>query len=175
MRHKSWQALLFLLVALSLPVLVYADVAYPCPGKPDSWCHGKDYSDVNMFSVFVKVFALALVITLILELIVAFVFLLVAKKPRRVLKNILIANLISLPIVWLVPYIFPVLVSSSFAVLYVLVSEIFVVIFEAVFITWRSRGVLSIFQVASLVVFMNFVSLVFGYLIFAQVAGFLSF
>ena len=76
----------------------------------------------------IKPFFIALALTLILELAVALVFLSIAKIPKHVLVSVLIANIISLPIVW---FVFPLLNIIPLAIL---LGEIFAFVFESYFI-----------------------------------------
>jgi hypothetical protein len=104
-----------------------------------------------------RYFIIALIITLILELAAAWIFLLCSKKiPKKILIFVLIANLISLPVVW---FIFP-LIKINMALM-VLLAEIFAVVFESyfLFLTNKKIGLKKSF---SLSIIMNLVSFLIG-------------
>jgi len=115
--------------------------------------------------LFSPVFLGALAITIILELMVAAVFVLRTKISKNILIYVVIANLISLPIVW---FAFPLLGSS---ILVVLVSEIFAVIFEACFIFFTNKKVISIRNAFLLSIVMNLVSFFVGGAVFSAITG----
>lgn len=109
----------------------------------------------------IPVFLIALLLTLILELLVAFVFLSVRKEPRNIMIGVLVANIISLPIVWLV---FPYLPLHSLLV--ILFSEIFAVLFEGYFIYLFTKKTLALVMSMILSLLMNLCSFFIGGLIF---------
>lgn len=112
-------------------------------------------------------FFVALVLTLIIEVLVALVFLFMTKVPKSVLTSAVKANLISLPVVW---FIFPVL---EVFLLVVVLSEIFAVIFEGYFIHLMDKTVMSLKQSFILSIIMNAASFIIGGFILLILALFL--
>lgn len=108
----------------------------------------------------IKTFLLALILTLILEIIVALIFLSVTKISKKVLISILIANIISLPIVW---FVFPLLKIIPLAIL---LGEIFAFVFESYFIHLLNKDIISLKKSFVLSILMNLASLVIGGFIF---------
>ena len=107
------------------------------------------------FSSFIK----ALIITLILELLVALIYLSSTKISKKVLLYVLIANIISLPIVW---FLFPSIQIMPLVFLIFIISEIFAVIFEAYFIHYFNKNIISLKKSFILSMIMNLVSLFVG-------------
>ncbi|MBW6517152.1 MAG: hypothetical protein K0A89_01430 [ANME-2 cluster archaeon] len=101
-------------------------------------------------------FLVALVLTLTIEVLAALIFLLAVKRPKSVLKSVVKANLISLPVVW---FIFPVM---KVFFLVVVLSEIFAVVFEGYFIHSMDKTILSLKQSLILSMIMNAASFVLG-------------
>jgi len=114
---------------------------------PTSWSLGK--------------LGLALVITLIVETVVAGLYLLVFKLPRLVLFWVPLASLLSLPVVWLV---FPKLLFPAGLVM--CLYELFAVVFEAAFLyfTNRRRGISPV-HATVLSLLMNFASFLFTFFV----------
>jgi len=109
----------------------------------------------------ISIFAIALVLTLILELLVAFIFVSVKKEPRSILVGVLVANLVSLPIVWLVfPYL------PLHFLLVILFSELFAVLFEGYFIFLFTKKALAPVMSLILSLLMNLCSFIIGGIIF---------
>ncbi|MFC1734412.1 hypothetical protein ACFL6I_29260, partial [candidate division KSB1 bacterium] len=106
------------------------------------------------FPVFTKAFF----ITIIIELIVGLFFLLIAKKPLRILTFVLLANLISIPLLW---YLFPML----FNYIYIVVGEIVVFVFESYFIYIFCKENLSLKLTFLLSFIINLASFTIGTLI----------
>jgi hypothetical protein len=104
-------------------------------------------------------FLVALMLTLVLELLTAFVFLLVARIPKRVLISVFLANLITLPAVWLL------FILTDGSMLFMLLSEAFAVVFEALAIFLLNRNVISLKKSALLSALMNAVSLFVGWFV----------
>ena len=102
-------------------------------------------------------FGLALVITLIVETIVAGLYLLAFKLPRAALWWVPLASLLSLPVVW---WGFPKLLFPAGLVM--CLYELFAVIFEATFLyfTNRQRGISPV-HATLLSLIMNFASFLF--------------
>ena len=101
-------------------------------------------------------FIAALIITLILEFTVALIYLSVKKIPKHVLYSVAIGNIISLPIVW---FVFP-LVGTTLSVKFL--AEIFAAVFEAYFIYWRNKKLISLKNALALSIIMNLVSWLLG-------------
>jgi hypothetical protein len=110
-----------------------------------------------------KTFLIALLITLILELLVARIYVSRTKSRGKVLGSVLIANTISLPLVW---FVFPLLVTGP---LVILAGEIFAFVFEGYFIHWRNAEDISLKKSFVLSILMNLTSLILGGFIFAQI------
>jgi hypothetical protein len=106
------------------------------------------------------IFLKAITITISLELLAAFVFITCTKMSKRILVYVIIANIISVPIVW---YIFPLLKN---AVLVTVSSELFAWIFEATFIFITNRQFISFKNALMLSLIMNFVSYSVGEIIY---------
>jgi hypothetical protein len=105
-------------------------------------------------------FAAALILTLVIELTVAFLYLKVVKikKKGRILIAVAIANIISVPIVWFA-FVFP------FGSLGLLLGEIFAVVFEGYFIYYFNKKAISLKNAMLMSLIMNLVSVVIGGLI----------
>ncbi len=110
-----------------------------------------------------KTFFIAMVLTLILELIVAFIYgsITLARTSKKLLSSVSVANIISLPIVW---FIFPLLRIKPLEIL--LLGELFVFVFEGYFIHWLNRDILTLKRSFVLSILMNLASLVIGGFIF---------
>jgi len=115
-------------------------------------------------------FGFALFITLILELFVAYIFLLIIRFSKQVLIHVLIANVITLPIVW---FVFPLLKIEFFMIL--ILAEIFALAFEAYFLYWRNKGKLPLGKSFLLSILMNLASLFVGWFIYLLDGLFLQF
>jgi len=114
------------------------------------------FFETDKISSFIK----ALIITLILEILVAYIFLSILKIRKKLLISVLIGNLISLPIVW---FIFPIIGNI---ILVVLLSEIFAFVFEAFFIYYLNKKDISLGKSFILSLIMNLVSFIVGGIIF---------
>ena len=82
----------------------------------------------------IRVFLIALAIILILELTVAYLFLLIIKKPKKILYYIIAANILSLPFIWF----------SGISP--IIIAEVIIFFFEALFIFMFCRKYLSIWM-----------------------------
>ena len=102
-------------------------------------------------------FILALVITLVLELVVAFGYLVLTKKSYNILISVVGANLISLPIVW---FLFPML-QLEFLLIFAM-AEVFAILFEGYFIHFLNKKTLSLQDGLILSAVMNIGSLLVG-------------
>ncbi len=103
-------------------------------------------------------FSAALIITVVVETVVAGVYLLLARLRGSVLLWVLLANLISLPAVW---FLFPRLSLPSTTT--IVLAEAVTVVFEAVFVYFLSRKALSFRQAFLMSVLMNVASYVLGF------------
>ena len=110
-------------------------------------------------------FLLAFFITIILELLVSLIFVSIKKLPKRILANVLLVNMITLPIVW---FLFPLLGFSGVVV--IILSEIFAFLFEAYFIYFLGKQFISFKQSAALSILNNSVSLFIGGFIYIFIA-----
>lgn len=106
-------------------------------------------------------FIVALLLTVLLELLTSFGFAFVTKIPKKILLFVVIANLISVPLVW---FVFP---RLPLPILWILLSaEIFTVLFETSFISVLARRKITLRQSFALSLVNNLVSFfVGGYLL----------
>lgn len=114
-------------------------------------------------------FVLALPLTLVVELVVAALYSAKSKLGIR-RRKIAAANLISLPIVW---FVFPLLLSLPIsAILVFVLSELFAVAFEALFMRAGSRTIGSspVGSFVTLSLLMNCASVVVGLILLPQLA-----
>ncbi len=102
----------------------------------------------------IRNFFIALILTLIIELLVALIYVSSTKISKKVLISVLVANVISLPIVW---FVFP---------LAILLGEIFAFAFEGYFIHLLNRDIISLKKSFILSILMNLASLIIGGFIF---------
>lgn len=102
-------------------------------------------------------FLIALIITLGLELLTAFIFLIVKKISKKVLISVLLVNMISLPILWSSLNLFHI---SNLVPL--IIGEILVVLFEAFLIQRLNKKVISFYQTTILSLTMNILSFTGG-------------
>lgn len=100
-------------------------------------------------------FALFLMMTIILELMITLIFVAVLDKPMKVVVAVLIANLISFPTFWQFTAYAP--ESSNFLIL-----EVFVVLFEGFFIYFFMKKVISIYRSLALSLILNLGSFLSG-------------
>lgn len=114
----------------------------------------------------IRNFFFALILTLILELIVALIFLSIAKISKKVLISVLVANIISLPIVW---FVFPLLKIIPLAIL---LGEIFAFVFEGYFIHLLNKEIISLKKSFILSILMNLASLIISGFIFLYLTMF---
>ena len=108
---------------------------------------------VTNTKAFMILMIISLLATLVLEIITALIFAFIKKAPKRILLGVLIGNIISVPLLW-------VLVSRFYSTL--IPAEILVVIFEAWIIKYFSRQKLSWKACLLLSFIMNLVSFIFG-------------
>lgn len=131
-------------------------------GGQDKYClkHGAvAVSNPQLYYNFyvLKNFIYALLITIILELIAALIYLRKNTKYKNILKTIIVANLISLPIVW---FIIPQL--TTIILLRGVFSELFAFLFEAIIIYYLNQKYLTLKQSVILSLIMNASSFIIG-------------
>lgn len=85
--------------------------------------------DSSVWSAFLK----ALMVTLALEIMVAFVYLKLAKKPLKILLFVILVNLITLPVFW---FLFPMFLNVGWSII---LGELFAFAFEAMFLLWTCK------------------------------------
>ena len=115
----------------------------------------------------VSSFARASIITIILELLISLIFVSVRKLPKKILAYVLLANIISLPIVW---FVFPLANIMSIPIIWlglwpwvvIVISEIFAVLFETYFVYIPNKLIMSFKQSLKLSMLNNMVSLFVG-------------
>jgi len=102
-------------------------------------------------------FVMAVVLTLVIELTVAFLYLHVIKteKKGKILLTTVLANIISVPIVW---FGFVFLLSG----LGLLLGEMFAVVFEGCFIYYFNKKVITLKHAMLMSIIMNIASVVIG-------------
>lgn len=108
----------------------------------------------------ISLFIKALIITLIIELLVALIYLSRTKLPKKILISVLVGSLITLPIVW---FIFPMIKIIS---LVILLSGIFAIVFEAYFIHYLNKQAITLKKSFVLSIMINLASLIIGGFIF---------
>lgn len=101
-------------------------------------------------------FFLAFFTTLIIEIFASLVFLSITKTKKKILIYVLLANIISIPIVW---FLFGLLKPSLFTAFF---SEIFAIVFEASFIYFLNKKINSFKKALLLSVIINIASLIIG-------------
>ncbi|MGV8171487.1 MAG: hypothetical protein ACP5OA_02215 [Candidatus Woesearchaeota archaeon] len=104
----------------------------------------------------IRNFIIALIVTLTLELIVALIYISITKIPKKIIISVIIANIISLPVVW---FIFP-LLKDTFLV--ILLGELFAFVFEGYCIHFLNKETLPLKKSFILSTVMNFISLIIG-------------
>ncbi len=102
-------------------------------------------------------FPIALSFTLVIELAVAFIYLRLRNLPLRILIRVFVANLISVPVVWFVIPLFGLEPTAT-----TILSELFAVVFEALFIYLLTRNRISLRDPFALSLIMNAVSFLIG-------------
>ncbi len=100
-------------------------------------------------------FLFALVITLVLELFIALLYVVYTRTTRKILGSVFIANIISLPVVWLI-------ITSSEKGLFIIIGEVFAVVFESFFIYFLNKEILTLRKAFLLSMLMNLTSFIVG-------------
>jgi hypothetical protein len=95
-------------------------------------------------------------VSIIIELLVALIFLSILKLPKKILLWVLIANIITLPLVW---FFFPLFGGIYWPMI---IAEIFAFIFEALFIYFASKKALKFWHAFLLSFIMNLFSFLIG-------------
>jgi len=113
-------------------------------------------------------FIISLTITIILELLVGYAFVRKIKNYKRIIISIVIANLISVPIVWLVMTY----AEVSLQTISLILSEAFAMIFETFFIYLINRKLISFKRTLIMSITMNLVSFLIGSFMLALVASY---
>jgi hypothetical protein len=108
--------------------------------------------DSSSWSAFLK----ALMLTLALELFVAFIYLKLAKKPLKVLLFVILGNLITLPVLW---FLLPLFLNVGASIM---LGELFAFGFEAMFLLWTCKTWFKPGGAFLLSFSMNFMSLLVG-------------
>jgi hypothetical protein len=120
----------------------------------------------NPFSLYESLagpFIFSLLITIITELIVGYVFVYKIKNYKRILISLVIANFISLPIVWFLMYNEQMTTTEGILVYFtLLLSEVFAMIFEASFIYLINKKSISFKRTLIMSIVMNIASFLLG-------------
>jgi hypothetical protein len=153
---KTKKLFYFLPLLLLVPAIAWAD---PIPLA----IPGIGYGDMDMFTSSLKLSAILFIIGTICELIVGYLYCLATKTPKRILKWIIYANLISYPIVALAAQPF----FEFFFIFSILILEILVVVFEGFFIYHFNKNIISVSRAFILSLIMNLVSFLFPIILFA--------
>ncbi len=101
-------------------------------------------------------FALLFTLNIILELIISLIFIAVLNKSMKVIAAVIIANLISFPVLWQ-------LLASGAE--FLLLFEALIVLFEGLFIYYFMKKVIPIYQSLTLSLILNICSFIFGMLL----------
>ncbi len=104
----------------------------------------------------VRSFLIMIIPILLVELFIAFLYILIAKFPKKILLAVFLANLLSLLVVLFV------ISSIKNWFLYILFSAVFTLVFEYYFIYFLNKKTTSFSRLISMVVIMNFLSLIFA-------------
>lgn len=115
-----------------------------------------------------RIFVCALALTILIELMVLIIFLRrwKVKGWKRPILSLVLADVISVPLVWIIFIGMVVVLSMIFQLLGILIAfviaEAFAVVFEAFFIYWLNKKVISLKRLFILSIVMNVASLVIG-------------
>jgi hypothetical protein len=101
-------------------------------------------------------FVIALVLTLVIEIITALNMMPIARTNKRFLSSIIAANMLSLPFVW---FVFPLLTDIYLAIL---LGELFALMFETYFVYAVNKQLISLKKSFILSLMMNLNSFIFG-------------
>jgi hypothetical protein len=120
----------------------------------------------NRLAIFFNIYMLlcfsgALFLTVTIESVTALVYLLLMKMKLRILVWVVLANLISLSVIWL---LFAPMIETM-ELVFIFIVEVFAVVFETAFLYFFGRKLgLSLLQATFLSLFMNAASFTVGYL-----------
>ena len=101
-------------------------------------------------------FLVSLALTLVIEVFITLLYVLVTKKPIRILFSVFFANLVSLPVLW---FLFP---TGGNVFVALAAAETFAVCFEAYFLLLSNPKAISFNESLLLSLAMNAISLSFG-------------
>ncbi len=101
-------------------------------------------------------FTLLFTLNILLELIISLIFIAVLNKPMKVIAAVIIANLISFPVLWQL---------LAFDDEFLLLFEALIVLFEGLFIYYFMKKVIPIYQSLTLSLILNICSFIFGMLL----------
>ncbi|MEA1999859.1 MAG: hypothetical protein U9N61_11140 [Euryarchaeota archaeon] len=104
-------------------------------------------------------FALFFILNILLELIIALIFIAVMDKPMKVIAAVAIANSISFPALW---QLLAFGAEFSLGAEFLLLFEALIVLFEGLFIYYFMKKVIPIYQLLILSLIMNLCSFIFG-------------
>jgi hypothetical protein len=111
---------------------------------------------------------IALLMTIILELIIAFIFLKKRKISMKVLFSVILASLITLPILW---NLIPQRSSILFFFFILILLEKIIILFEGILIFFLNKKRITIKDSLYLSTLMNIVSFIIGSIIFLALFG----
>lgn len=109
-------------------------------------------------------FVIALIVTLAVDLTVAAIFLKTKALPPHILVAVVIATVISLPIVW-----FGIALTGNI-LLVILFSELFAILFDGYFIFYLNKKIITLKDSLILSLAMNIASFIIGGLIYLYFA-----
>lgn|GEM_PF-6477078 len=152
---QSFLGLGVLLLSI-IPKLAFADIAPPAP--------------VGEAVLLARV-GLALVITIGLELLVWFAYVYWKKLSKRMLWFVLLANLISLPLLWFFVSRF----SGSMLISYIAIGELAVFLFEGSLVYAFNKQEIALAKSVSISFLANLTSFLAGVFVFPLVAAIFGF
>lgn len=122
-----------------------------------------------LISLIFSMFNFALILALIIETLIALAYLFKRKISKKVLISVFIGNLISVPLLWFCFNKFQQLIAISdfleLSTLIILVGEIFVFIFEALFVYFLNKKRIKLGESFILSAIMNLISFICGLII----------
>ena len=126
----------------------------------------------NGLSAMFAAFFGSLFLTLVIEIIVAFILIRLwkLKSWKKLILSVLLANIISLPIVWLISIGLFTLLSLAALI----IAEAFAFVFEAYFLFWLNKKELSLKKSFILSIAMNAASMIIGGFIVVVLLGMYS-
>ena len=166
--YKDFQKLILRFDDTTRQSNVFANESFNSVYEVTVYDNRLEVRDVTPFmknSTSLAVFLKALMLTLILELLVAFVYLKLSKKPLKILIFVILGNLITLPLVW---FVFP-LFLNGWAIP---VGEVVAFVLEALFLLLTCRRYFRPSGAFLLSFMMNFMSFLIGGLALLLMIGF---